>query len=131
MCCLQDHHNVSWRHPTSKHCHQLDLIITRRKDPNCVLHSRSYHSADCDTDHCPLIASKVKFIPKKIHHSKTKGKPRINTCCIGHSEKTELFLSNLNEALEIPPEDDTVESKWSIIRDAMYNSAKSAYGKCE
>ena len=44
-------HKVSWRHPLSKHRHQLDLILVRRAAIKNVLHTRSYHSADCDTDH--------------------------------------------------------------------------------
>ena len=43
-------HGVSWRHPRSHHWHQLDLVITRRPLLNCVLVTRSHHSADCDTD---------------------------------------------------------------------------------
>ena len=45
------HHRVSWRHPRSKHWHQLDFAITRRAKLNHVLRTRSFHSADCDTDH--------------------------------------------------------------------------------
>jgi len=48
-------HRVSWRHSRSHHWH---LIITRRASLNCVLITRSYHSADCDTDHS-LVCSKV------------------------------------------------------------------------
>ena len=40
-------HKVSWRHPWSCNWHQLDLVITRRADLSSVLHTRSYHSADC------------------------------------------------------------------------------------
>ncbi|XP_047489149.1 uncharacterized protein LOC125039353 [Penaeus chinensis] len=50
-------HQVSWRHPRSRHWHQLDLVLTRRKDLASVLLTRTYHSADCDTDHS-LVASK-------------------------------------------------------------------------
>ena len=35
-------HKVSWRHPRSKHWHQLDLILVRRT---------AIKNADCDTDH--------------------------------------------------------------------------------
>ncbi|XP_068680344.1 craniofacial development protein 2-like [Montipora foliosa] len=62
-------HKVSWRHPRSKHWHQLDLVVTRRDSINSVCKTRAYHSADCDTDHS-LIASKVKLKPKKLHHTK-------------------------------------------------------------
>ncbi len=60
--------------------HQLDLVITRRAELDRVLLNRSYHSADCDTDHF-LVASKVRITSKKHHHAKKKGLSRINTCC--------------------------------------------------
>ena len=70
-------HRVSWRHPRSKHWHQLDLIITRRMHLNNVLISRTYHSADCDSDHS-LVSSKVRLKQKKLHLSKQKCQLRIN-----------------------------------------------------
>ena len=39
-------HKVSWRHPRSKHWHQLDMIITKRDSLNNVCNTRSYQSAD-------------------------------------------------------------------------------------
>ncbi|XP_071483240.1 craniofacial development protein 2-like [Diadema antillarum] len=36
-------HRVSWRHPRSKHWHQLDLVIVRRTSLKTVLLTRSYH----------------------------------------------------------------------------------------
>ena len=44
-------HRFSWRHPRSKHWHQLDLILTRRVNLSSIKITRSYQSADCDTDH--------------------------------------------------------------------------------
>ena len=35
-------HRVSWRHPRSKHLHQLDLILTRRVDLSSIKITRSY-----------------------------------------------------------------------------------------
>ena len=72
-------HKVSWRHPRSKHWHQLALILARRQDLNSIRNTRSYHSAECDTDHI-LVSAKVNLIPCKLHHAKTKGRPRINAC---------------------------------------------------
>ena len=34
-------HKVSWRHPRSKHWHQLDLILVRRAAIKTILHTRS------------------------------------------------------------------------------------------
>uniref|UniRef100_H3A3K2 Endonuclease/exonuclease/phosphatase domain-containing protein n=1 Tax=Latimeria chalumnae TaxID=7897 RepID=H3A3K2_LATCH len=63
---VKDHHKVSWRHPRSGHWHQLDLVIGKRK-------TRTFHSADCDTDHS-LIISKVKITAKKLHRAKPRSK---------------------------------------------------------
>ena len=57
---------VSWRHPRSKHWHQLDLILTRHVDLSSIKITRSYQSADCDTDHS-LVCSKVKLRAKSLH----------------------------------------------------------------
>ncbi|XP_068671122.1 craniofacial development protein 2-like [Montipora foliosa] len=91
-------HKVSWRHPRSKHWHQLDLVVTRRDSINSVCNTRAYHSADCDTDHS-LIASKVKLKPKKLHHTKQKGQPRINTSNTANSQKNDNFIVRLEETL--------------------------------
>jgi hypothetical protein len=39
-------HKVSWRHPRSKHWHQLDLVLILRRHLNSVKMTRSYHGAD-------------------------------------------------------------------------------------
>ena len=64
-------HKVSWRHPCSKHWHQLDLILVRHATIKNVLHTCSYHSADCDTDHS-LVCCKIRLQPKKC---KETGEP--------------------------------------------------------
>ena len=91
--------------------------------------TRTYHSADCDTDHS-LVDSKVHIAPRKLHHSKKKGRPRVNTCCTSNSAKTQHFLNCLDETLaRETSEDDATESKWAHFQDAVYSAAITAYGK--
>ena len=71
-------HKASWMHPRSKHWHQLDHVITRRRLLCSVRNTRTYHSADCNTDNS-LVLSKVVLKPRSFHLSKTKCLPRINT----------------------------------------------------
>ncbi len=120
-------HRVSWRHPRSCHWHQLDLVITRRPLLNCVLTTRSYHSADCDTDHS-LVGSKVRLYPKQIHNSKQKGRPRINTALTSVPEVCTRFARAIEDALKDCPVN-SAEERWSHIRDAIYNSAMTTFGK--
>ena len=57
-------HRATWRHPRSGHWHQLDMIIVRRASIGSVLISRSYHSADCNTDHA-IVRAKIRITVKK------------------------------------------------------------------
>ena len=91
---------------------------------------RFLHSAVCDTDHS-LVASKVRFTAQKLHHSKSKCRPRINTCNTTNSEGTQEFISCLETSLADCAQDESIESKWHKIRDAVYNCASSVYGKKE
>ncbi|XP_047490320.1 uncharacterized protein LOC125039959 [Penaeus chinensis] len=124
-------HQVSWRHSRSRHWQQLNLVLTRRKDLASVLLTRTYHCADCDTDHS-LVASKVRIAPRKIHHSKESGRPRVNTCNARNPLKMQGFLNLLNVTLARGmSEDDTTDLIWSHLRDSIYSAAISAYGKKE
>ena len=120
-------HHVSWKHPRSHRWHQLDLIITRRSALPSFLSTRSYHSADCDTDHT-LVCSKVKLQPKKIHRAKPAGRPRINVAKTANSDCKEDFLSSLEHALQEPTGEDAT-SRWNSIKDTIYNTAMLAFGK--
>ena len=117
---------MSWSHFRSHHWHQLDLVITRRVDLSSVLHTRSYHSADCDTDHS-LVASKVRLKPRKLHHGKTMGRPHINTCGTSDPVKAQSFADSLQEKLDAQPSTSNQDTKWSHLCDAIYDS----FGKKE
>ena len=115
-------HKVSWRHPRSKHWHQLDLILARRQDLNSVRNTRSYHSAECDTDHI-LVRAKVNLIPRKLHHAKTTGRPRINACRAADPIKAQELLGALRMSLGKASGDATdANSRWSQVRSALYQS---------
>lgn len=122
-------HRVSWRHPRSKHWHQLDFVITRRSLLNHVLITRTYHSADCDTDHSPVY-SKVRLQPKRIHRSKQQGRPRIGTARVSLPGPRERFAETMEKALEDCPTDSTT-ARWNYIRDTMYEAASDAFGMRE
>nr|XP_054750072.1 craniofacial development protein 2-like [Lytechinus pictus] len=122
-------HKVSWRHPRSHHWHQLDLVITRNSSLNSVQVTRSYHSADCDTDHS-LVASRMRLQPKRIHRSKQKARPRINTANISSHDLQDLFADSIEQALQDYPSA-TAEERWNHIRDAIHHSAMEVFGKRE
>ena len=121
-------HKVSWRHPRSKHWHQLDLIITRRSALKNILITRSYHSADCDTDHS-LVCCKMRIKPKRIHRSKPAGNPRIDVGMTAHPDKAEEFAKALDEAFKTAPPQGSVEQMWERIRNTVHCTASIIFGK--
>ena len=139
LCCLHNlcitntffktkpQHRVSWRHPRSKHWHQLDLILTRRSDLPSVKLTRTYHSADCDTDHS-LVGCNLKLKPRKIHHAKNNGRSRIDASKIHDESKVNAFSRLLQDTL---PESrgSNATDRWGCFRDALHNAAISVFSK--
>ena len=124
-------HKVSWRHPRSKHWHQLDLILTRKEDLNSVRNTRSMHSADCDTDHI-LVRSRIHLAPCKMHYSKTKNLPRIDASQASCPYRAQELLRTLRTSLKRGRSDaTTVDSKWKHVRDALYQSGLETFGRKE
>ena len=116
-------HKVSWRHPRSKHWHQLDLILVRRSAIKNVLHTRTYHSADCDTDHS-LVCCKIRMQPKKVHRHKKQGNPRIETSKIHQPDLVEQFTVDLERELAA-----SATEEWETLRDTMHRTALATFGR--
>ena len=120
-------HKVSWRHPRSKHWHQLDLIITRRSCLPEIKLTRTYHSADCDTDHS-LVCSKVKLQAKRLCHSRAEGRARIDVSGTSNEEKVAEFEVILKKSLPGSPTA-TAKERWEHFRDVVYDAALNTFGK--
>ncbi|XP_072179817.1 craniofacial development protein 2-like [Diadema setosum] len=121
---------VLWRHPRSKHWHQLDLVIVRRTSLKTVLLTRSseYHSADCDTDHS-LVCSKLRLHPKKFHRTKTAGKPCIDTTRMQCPDKVEEFAKSLVDALSADKQRNSASEKWDHLRETIQKTALHSFGR--
>ena len=120
-------HKVSWKHPRSHRWHQLDMIVTRRSCLNSVTITRSFHSADCDSDHA-LVCSKVRLRPRRLHRSRPAGQPRINTAQMSSHDKVQEYLASLNKALQDPPEQDA-STRWHILKNIIYDTAITTFGR--
>ena len=110
-------HYVSWKPPRSHRWHQLDLLITRPRSLLNVLSTRSYHSADCNTDHvlvCNSTAQRNQAIPAKTLQALL-------------TQRQRKFLSKVQEAFEDPQGQDAT-SRWDLLREAIHSSAMSALG---
>ena len=113
--------------PTLKYWHQLDLILVRRAIKN-VLHTRSHHSAECDTDHS-LVCCKIRMQPKKFHRTKTKVIPRINVSKMSLTDLMEQFTHTFEKEFGTSQPGDSAIEKWEALRDTMYGTALATFWK--
>ena len=121
-------HKMSWRHPRSKKWHQLDLVLTRRSSLKDITLTRSYHSANCDTDHS-LVCCKLKVQAKYFYRTKQPGKPRIDTSKMSKPDLVQQFSTSLTEKLGSTPTEKSALSKWEKLRNTMYITALETFGK--
>ncbi|XP_045448721.1 uncharacterized protein LOC123657186 [Melitaea cinxia] len=118
---------VSWKHPRSGHWHQLDLVLTRRKDLRETIHTRTFHSAECDTDHS-LVVTRVALIHKKIHSSKPPGKKKLDLPKTRHDDLIRDFEDLVRKETETWNVNATVEDEWSNVRTLLTETAAKAFG---
>ncbi|CAE1313549.1 unnamed protein product [Acanthosepion pharaonis] len=75
-------------------------------------------------------AAKVRLTTKKIHRSKTKGLPRINTCRYNDPEGSRRFQTTFSANVDTSSFSATdIDSRWHHYRDAIYISALTAFVK--
>lgn len=120
-------HKVSWKHPRSGHWHQLDLVISRRKDLREILNTRSFQSAECDSDHS-LVAALVAISPKKIHSLRPAGKKKLNVQNTRSNERIRAFEEQLaSDTIEWDPVVSIAE-EWERIKKVLTDTAAKAFG---
>ena len=119
-------HKVSWRHPRSKNWHQLDLILVRRHQINDVLLTRSYHSADCNSDHS-LVCCKMHMSKKFMHKSKDQTrKVRLDIVAMHDKDRVKKFSALMQS---VSSSDTATSKSWSTIQESIYQNALESFGK--
>ena len=120
-------HAVTWRHPRSGHWHQLDLIIARRDSRPKFLHTRSYHSADCNTDHA-LVCSKVRLAPQSRPRMTQGSSKRLDISRLTCEDTRQALIDGLSLGIDGGPASPSIEEEWNYLRGHVYGTALSVLG---
>lgn len=119
----------SWCHPRSKQWHQLDFVIVRQCHRTEVCNTRSYHSADCDSDHS-LVLSIMKLRPKPFYRRKKQSikidvsRSQIPTL---KEEYCDILKAKLSEA--DLSENCSPEALWNSLKQAIHSAGLESFGK--
>lgn len=121
------HHKVSWQHPRSKRWHQLDMVLCRRSELRMVRQTRSYHSADCDSDHS-LVCCTFKLCARVMHSARPKPVPKLNIQAMSSPALCTDFADSFGRGVASRLGVSTVDDDWDVIRKCMIDSAFASFG---
>ena len=112
----------TWKSPNDQTRNQIDYIIVPQKFRTSILDDNAYPSADCDSDHNPVVA---KFRLRLQKRKKTERKTKLdwNACRTNESIKFELqqrFTTEMNSNRdENNDETTTTEEDFNRIKESI------------
>ena len=116
-------HTTTWMHPRSKTWHLIDYVIVRKRDMKDVCNVKSFHGAECWTDHA-LVRAKVKLhIKPKARSNNIRLPKRLNISKLNDPTVKQELVAKFDLLNDI--------ESWESFRDDMYNSAADVLGLSE
>jgi len=123
-------HKDTWTSPDSKTHNQIWPRIDRRWHSS-VLDVRSFRGADCDTDHCLVIAKVRERLAVGKEAAQRFDRQRINLWKLNEPEVREQYqieITNKYAGLENLNDDEDVDRTWENIKENIQTSAKKSLG---
>ena len=118
----------TWKSPDGETKNQIDFITINRRFRNAVQHSKAFPSADCGSDHLPVIC-KLKVKLRKLKSPKTAQKLQYFELYKNQKIKEAYAVAVQNRFEEL--EDEEVMDKWNILKEAMVTAAAEVLPKKE
>lgn len=113
-------HITTWMHPRSKQWHLLDYVLIRKRDANDITNVKSFHGAECWTDHA-LVRAKLSFsIRKKLRCNNKVLPKKLDATRLGNANVRSQLVESFDQI-------DNIES-WDDFRDDMYERSANIIG---
>ncbi|MGX9987587.1 reverse transcriptase domain-containing protein [Soonwooa purpurea] len=109
----------TWRSPGGEIKNQIDYITINRRFRNAITHCKTYPSADCGSDHRPVIC-KLQVRLKKLKKPNTMPKLQYNRLLTDPDLK-EKYMNSVKSCYE--EQNRTGNTKWDALKRALVTAA--------
>jgi len=122
-------HKYTWTSPDGKTHNQIDHELIDRRWHSNVLDVRKFRGADCDTDHCLVIAKVRERLAVGKQAAQRFDRQRLNLRKLNEPEvRDQIEITNRFAALENSDDDEDVNRTWENIKVNIQTSAKESLG---
>jgi hypothetical protein len=134
VCPHQNIRKHNWTSPEGNTHNQIDQILIDRRRHSGVLDVRYFRGADCDTDHCSVVAKVRKKLAVSKRAAQKIDMERLYLKKLNEGEVKEQYqvtVTNKLAALENLEDNGNINRAWNTIRENIKISAKESLSYCE
>ena len=129
---LPARHKSTWQHPRSKHWHQLEHVLVRRRDLSDVQITRAMPGADdCWTDH-RLVVCKLGITLRRCMRGPVVSPPvkHFNCRSLSDSHTAHVYADQLHNKIQQHCNIDhpSTEDEWTSLKHAITSVAEETIG---
>ena len=127
MFLHQDIHKYTWTSPDGKTHNQTDHILIDRRWHSSILDVQSFRGADCDTDHCLVVAEVRERLTVSKKASQNFDGERFNLRKLSKLEVRKQYhieISNRFAAMGDLSDSEDINRAWENIKENIKTSAK-------
>ena len=109
----------SWTSPDGQTHNQIDHILIDRRRHSSIIDVRSFRGADCDTDHCLVVAKVRERLAVRKQAARKSDGGRFNRRKLNDLEVRKQYpieITNRFEALENVREDEDINRGWRALK---------------
>ena len=123
-------HEYTWTYTVGKIHNQIDHILIGRRWQSSTLDVQSFKGADCDTDHCLVVAEvREKFAASKHSAQKFDGKS-FNLSMLSELKVMKQYQSDISKSfapLQNLNDGENINRAWENITKNIRTSTKGVY----
>jgi hypothetical protein len=127
-------HKYTWTSPEGNTHNQIDHIFIDRRQHSRILDVRSFRGADCDTDHCLVVAKVMERLAVSNRAAQKLDTESFNVKKLDEGDvkkQYQVTIRNKFAAVENLEDSRNFNGAWGNIRENINISAQESLGCCE